>query len=62
MAGLFSKPKSQDIPNIEAPPPMPVVDSEEMRKAKRKSVAAQRARKGRLSTIFTDPNETLGGG
>lgn len=38
------------------PPPMPTPDDEAVKLAQRRSVATQRARRGRLSTIFTDPS------
>jgi hypothetical protein len=57
MSGLFSKPAPP--PAIPAPTIMPVAGDEELRKARRKSVAAQKKRGGRESTILTDK---LGGG
>lgn len=48
-------------PAIEPPPPMPVPDDAAARAAQRKSVATQRKRQGRASTIFTAADEGLGG-
>lgn len=48
-------------PAIEAPPPMPLPDDAAVRTQQRKSVATQRRRRGRESTIFTAADEGLGG-
>jgi hypothetical protein len=53
--GVFSKPKI-DLPPIPMPEPVPVMptpDDEAVRKARGRSVAYQRSRQGRVSTIFT---------
>jgi hypothetical protein len=52
--GLFEGPKMPDIPEAT---PMPEPDSDEVRRARRRSMIAQRGRGGRESTILTD---TLG--
>ena len=41
--------------------PMPEPDDATVKKAKRRSVMAQRQRSGRASTILSDDTETLGG-
>lgn len=54
-------------PGPELPKPMPVPDDEAAKLAKRRSLASQRARGGRASTILTQdtsvssPSDTLGG-
>lgn len=48
-------------PAIEAPPQMPLPDDAAVKTKQRKSVATQRRRKGRESTIFTAADEGLGG-
>lgn len=48
-------------PAIESPPPMPLPDDAAVRAQRRQSVAAQRRRKGRESTIMTAADEGLGG-
>ena len=45
---------------VEPEKKMPMPDDEEVKKARRRSIAAQRARTGRASTIFTEM-EGLGG-
>lgn len=47
-------------PAVEPERKMPMPDDEAVKKARRRSIAAQRARTGRASTIFTD-QEGLGG-
>lgn len=44
------------------PPPMPTPDDEAVKMARRRSGASQRVRRGRLSTIFTDPTSGDGTG
>lgn len=51
MGGLFSKPKVKE-PKEEVP--VPEEDTEETEKAKRRSTAQQRARRGRQSTRLTE--------
>lgn len=46
-------PGPSPLPDV---PPMPTPDDQAVKLAKRRSIAAQRARHGRVSTIFTDPN------
>ncbi len=66
MGGLFGgAPSAPSIPPPPPPPPppapMPVPDDESAKKAKRRSIASQQGRSGRLSTILSDGgNETLG--
>ncbi len=57
--GAFEAPKPPSAP----PPPvaMPMVDSEEVKRARKKSAATQKARSGRQSTILSDQSGTLGG-
>jgi hypothetical protein len=60
--GLF-KGKKQAAPTPEEPTPvMPLADDEEIRRARRTSVARQMARGGRSSTILSQGSESLGGG
>lgn len=70
MAKLFRTRTAQSVmpqDPVPAPAPaapevaMPVPDDEAVRLAKKRSIASQRARRGRASTIFTDPNNLLGG-
>ena len=51
-------------PALSTPTIMPVPDDQAVQQAKRRSIAAQMARRGRASTILTDgqsSGETLGG-
>jgi hypothetical protein len=48
-------------PVVESPKAMPVPDDAAARNAQRKSVADQRRRRGRSSTILTAADESLGG-
>lgn len=49
-------------PAVEPPPPMPLPDDAAVRAQQRKSVATQRMRRGRQSTILSAANEEgLGG-
>jgi len=51
-----------EAPTVEPPPPMPMPDDESAQAARRRSIAAQRSRRGRVSTIFTQPEgQGLGG-
>lgn len=47
-------------PDATAPMVMPVQDDAELAKARRKRIAAQRSRSGRMSTVLTD-TDGLGG-
>ena len=47
------------LPRVEPPPVMPTVDDAAVKAEKRKSIARQRARRGRASTIFSE-DEPLG--
>ena len=42
-------------PEVEPPPVMPIPDDEAATKARRRSIAKSMARRGRQSTILTDP-------
>jgi hypothetical protein len=53
-------PKKPKQPNLPEPEVMPMVDEASQRKARRRSIAAQRARHGRASTILTADKETMG--
>lgn len=56
-------PAPTPAPKVEPPPVMPQVNDEEVKRAKRRSLAAQQARRGRQSTILTSADEaadTLG--
>lgn len=48
-------------PPVAPPPVMPTVDDAAVKKAKRKSLAAQQSRQGRQSTILTSADDALGG-
>lgn len=52
-------PKKPKYPVLPPEKPMPVGDEAEKRKARRRAIAAQRARSGRASTILSQ-RETLG--
>lgn len=57
-------PDMPDIPSVTAPTPMPIPgqDTLEAIRARRSSIQAQLARRGRLSTILSSPSfEPLGG-
>lgn len=47
-------------PPVEPPPVMPTANDEDVKKAKRRSLATQQARKGRQSTILTSADDELG--
>lgn len=47
-------------PTVTAPPVMPTPDDDAMRRARRRSLAAQLGRRGRQSTILSQGDETLG--
>jgi len=59
---LFSdKPSAPpEPPTPEKPAEMPVASSDAVAATKRRSIAAQVARRGRASTILTEPDEKLG--
>ena len=48
-------------PKVAPTPVMPLADDEEIRRAKRVSIARQLGRGGRRSTILTDYSDSLGG-
>lgn len=48
-------------PAVTPPPPMPVPDSAAMQREQKQSLARQRRRSGRRSTILTATDEALGG-
>ena len=50
------------IPTVEAPTPMPGTNDSERKAAQRRSIAQQRARQGRASTILTDDSDAKLGG
>ena len=54
------KPKKPKYPKIPEPQIMPMADDETQKRARRRSIAAQLARKGRASTIMSQDRETLG--
>lgn len=56
---VFGKKKAPTQALEEKPAVMPLADDEAVRRAKRKSIIQQRARRGRESTILT--GDTLGG-
>lgn len=57
MAGLFGGSTPSPPP---LPPPVPMPDPAAQDAAKKKSIAAQQARSGRMSTILTQGNGTAG--
>lgn len=59
MGGLFSPPKAP----VPAPPPViPDIDDEAVKRARRRSLAASRARSGVVSTVRRQAGGTLGSG
>lgn len=62
LAGTHVEPQAPPppLPTILSPAPMPTPNSDEVRAAKRRSLAVQAARRGRVSTILTD-DDNLGG-
>lgn len=48
-------------PVFEPPPVMPTADDDAVKRAKKKSIAAQVARRGRASTILTQNDDAVGG-
>lgn len=48
-------PEVAPAPEVEPPPVMPIPDDEAATKARRRSIAKSMARRGRQSTILTDP-------
>lgn len=48
-------------PVFEPPPVMPTVDDEAVKRARKKSIAAQVGRRGRASTILTQNEDAVGG-
>lgn len=61
LLGVLDKDKPAAPPPVEPPTPLP--DDEAMRKARRRSITSQMARRGRASTILTDQGtgDALGG-
>lgn len=60
--GLIGKKKKKAAPAVEAPAPvMPMADDEAVKRARKRSIAAQMGRRGRDSTILTDSSDRLGG-
>ena len=61
---LFSKKGGSSAPPApptpEKPEAIPVASGSDVANAKRRSIAAQVARRGRASTILTEPTEKLG--
>jgi hypothetical protein len=61
---LFIKPDKPAAPEAPPPPPapavMPIADDEETARARRRRTAELSARSGRISTMLSDPAETLG--
>ena len=53
-------PEPPPAPVVTPPPVMPLPDDDEIAKVRKRSLAAQLARRGRQSTILTDP--VTGGG
>jgi hypothetical protein len=56
LGGAMNKPP----PAIQAPPVMPTPDDEAVKRARRRSLAAQLGRRGRQSTILSQGDDTLG--
>ncbi len=66
LGGLLGKPfGSGKKKKAETPAPgpivMPLADDEAVKRARRKSIIAQRGRSGRSSTMLTPDSDTLGG-
>ena len=60
--GAVSGVSAGATPAVEPAPPMPMPDDEASEAARRRSISRQRARRGRASTIFTNPEgQGLGG-
>lgn len=55
------EPTPTPAPTVEKPTPMPTPNDQERRTAARRSIAEQRRRQGRASTILTAESEGLGG-
>ena len=53
--GPSAAPEVAPAPDVEPPPVMPIPDGEAATKARRRSIAKSMARRGRQSTILTDP-------
>ncbi len=58
MGSIFGKPKAPPPPA--APTIMPTPDDEAIKAARKRKLAADMGRSGRLSTILSDTSETLG--
>lgn len=56
-----SKKKAEPAPEPEKQT-MPMADDEAVRRARKRSIAAQMKRSGRSSTMLSNDSETLGGG
>lgn len=62
MGKLFGgSPAPAPAPVPEPEPVMPIPDDAAVNMAKKKSLASQKARRGRVSTIFTNDGDLLGG-
>lgn len=63
VSGLFQKqPKAQKAPEVSTPTVMPTEDSALVADAKRRSLIAQSARGGRISTVLSDDGDDSFGG
>lgn len=58
MSSFFKKPKAPPPPA--APTIMPTPDDEALKAARKRKLAQDMGRSGRLSTILSDSSETLG--
>jgi hypothetical protein len=64
LTSMLNDQSKVQAPALSTPTIMPVPDDQAVQQAKRRSIAAQMARRGRASTILTDSQssgETLGG-
>ena len=62
MLGIVDEPTATAAAPTPAPvTPMPEPDDATVKKAKRRSIVAQRQRSGRASTILSDDSDSLGG-
>lgn len=58
LGGLFEKPKAPPPPA--APTVMPTPDDEALKAARKRKLAKDMGRSGRLSTILSDDSESMG--
>ncbi len=59
--GGADRPSLPQPPAVEAPPTMPTPDDKAVEAARKRSIAAQVARRGRQSTILSQNDDAVGG-